>query len=860
MKLSPLIALIALPWILSLPAVSANRAARGEVAAAELSTAHGAVSRLPSAFVPNRGQWAHPARFVARAGGMAALLDAGGWTLALGGHAGSARPGSRIMVPDSATTGSAGVAIRMSFVGAAPASLVAEGRLPGRHHYLLGSDPTRWRTDVPLHAAVRYREPWPGVDVRVREHDGHFEYDLLLQPDADLAAIAIAVEGVDGMSLGPDGALTFETALGPVRMPSPLTWEADGNGNQQPLACRYLRLAEDRFGFAVPARRAGWSLVVDPGLVWSTFLGGTAFSPDGADAVAVDAQGTTFVVGRTGMGFPTTPGAFDTTFHGRFNDGFVTRLSADGASLLYSTYLGGSSWDYPRAVVLHEDGAVTVAGMTHSTDFPTTAGAYDVVHGGNNTYDGFVTRLAPDGASLVFSTLFGGADYEGVNALAVGPGGTLTVAGSTRSTDFPATPGAFDTSYNGGALEGDAYVLQLSPTAARLLRATYLGGSGEDTAWGVAVDAHGAPTIVGETKSVDFPVQSGSFDTSFGGPGDGFVTRLDASFGALAFSTFLGGGGPDVARAVTLDGEGEAIVGGFTGAPDFPTTPGAFDTTYQSGDAFVTRLTAGGDRLRYSTLLGADGLDVVLALALDSLGAVVVTGATRSLFFPTTAGAFDTIFNGPGLFVGDAFVSRLSSDGARLFYSTFLGGSGHDEASAVVVDRAGIATVAGYTYSIDYPVTPGAFDPRFDGLEEAIVSRVEMLPTGVATFGRASAGCRGPLSISVTSMPQVGNAAFSLTCSNAPPGQTDILVLAARRLATPDLLFGVEVWIDRTAAFVAVPATSDARGACEVVVPVPGLPSLAGMQIFAQFLWRGAPLPAWCPPTASNALAILIQP
>ncbi len=251
------------------------------------------------------------------------------------------------------------------------------------------------------------------------------------------------------------------------------------------------------------------------------------------------------------------------------------------------------------------------------------------------------------------------------------------------------------------------------------------------------------------------------------------------------------------------------------------------------------------------------GDDWASAVALDAQGAATVAGRAYSTDFPTTPGAFDTSWN-----AGDAFVTRLSPTGASLIYSTFLGGTGFDFASALALDAQGAATVAGVTFA-DFPTTPGAFDTTHNGNEDAFVTRLDMLPTGVAAFGRSSPGCTGPLAISVTSMPQVGNAGFALTCGNAPPSASGLLALTGGRFANPVILLGAEIWVDPTRVFIQLPANSNNVGGCEVPLPIPNGRGLRGTRLFAQFFWAGPTSPPPCPPrglSASNALEFTIQP
>ncbi len=801
---------------------------------------------LPVAFAPNLGQWEHPACYVARFGAMTLFLEERGWTFTVTEPVAETGRGNAVL---------RGVAVRMTFTSAGKATLVPEIRLPGCHNYFLGNNPATWRGCVPIFASVRYRDLQPGLDVRAREHDGHFEYDLLLQSGAELAGVELGVEGADGLRVDPDGALVLETRLGPVRMPSPVSWEEGPSGEVLAINCRYVLRGADRFGFEAPGRRPGWALVVDPGLVWSTFLGSTG--SDEAQALTVDARGATTVAGRTSSAsFPTTPGAFDTSYN--INDAFVTRLATTGATLVYSTFFGGTSEDQAHALALDALGGATIAGFTQSSDLPTTAGVFDPSLNGNR--DVFVARLSPSGSSLTYSTYLGGASDEEPRAIAVDALGAATVTGWTASTNFPATTGAFDANLTGPS---DAFVTRISPSGASLVFSTFLGGTGEEVANAAAIDAQGATTVGGQTGSANFPTTPGALDTTANGSFDAFVTRVSPSGSTLLFSTFLGGTGHDLVRGLAVDGQGATTVVGSTASTDFVTTPGVWDRTYNGGgfDVFAARLSTTGSSLVYSTFLGGTDIDFGHAIALDTSGAATITGQTLSADFPTTAGAYDTTRNGN---TADVVVARLSPAGSSLIYSTYLGGAnGGESLWGVALDAQGTATVAGTTTSSDFPTTAGAFSTIHGGGTDAFVTRLDMLPTGVVAFGRSSPGCAGALAISVTSMPQVGNAAFSLSCTNAPPSASGLLALTGSRLATPVLVLGIEIWIDPILVFIQLPATSNGVGASETQLGIPNGPWLRGTRLAAQFVWAGPTSPPPCPPqglSASHALEITIQP
>ena len=461
-------------------------------------------------------------------------------------------------------------------------------------------------------------------------------------------------------------------------------------------------------------------------LVYSTYLGG-GFDQRG-NGIAVDGSGNAYVTGVTGPQFPTTSGAFNTTGGGAF----VTKLAPSGGSLAYSTYLGGSSGASSYGIAVDGNGSAYVTGSTSSLDFPTTSGAF----GGGYSLDSslFVTSFSPDAASLQFSGVQRGRQYGGSESglrVAASSDGSAYLVGSTVSVDFPTTSAAFDTSTNGGT---DVFVTKLEPLGGALAYSTYLGGTFGDVGYGIAVDATGSAYITGSTHSGNFPTTSGAFDTSntCGVIGCSspiaFVTKLDASGGALAYSTFLGGIGTSLALSIgygiAVDWSGSAYVTGHTLA-QFPTTSGAFDTT--GGGTFVTKLAPSGGSLAYSTFLGSIG-DRGYGIAVDGNGSAYVTGNAYSLDFPTTAGAFDTTHNGRGSTFGDAFVTKVAPSGSTLDYSTYLGGAGDDVGYGIAVDGIGGAYVTGHTLSVDFPTTSGAFDTSYSAtsgfLGDAFVTKV----------------------------------------------------------------------------------------------------------------------------------------
>jgi hypothetical protein len=366
----------------------------------------------------------------------------------------------------------------------------------------------------------------------------------------------------------------------------------------------------------------------------------------------VDSSDNAYVVGSTfSPDFPTTPGAFQT----KPGDIFVSKLNPTGSTLVYSTYLGRSGGE-GNGTAIDTAGNAYVTGDT-GINFPTTPGAFQTSYGGGAS-DAFVTKLNATGTALVYSTYLGGSDLEdasGWGRIAVDALGNAYVSGLTASSNFPTTAGAFQTTLGGGVY--DAFVSKVNSAGSALLYSTYLGGAGFDGGLGIAVDAAGNAYMTGATSSSNFPSTPGSFQTTYGGNGDAFVTKLNAGGSALVYSTYLGGSDFDEGNGLVIDASGEASIAGMTQSSNLPTTADAFQTTFGGvQDAFVSKHNAAGSAVLYSTYLGGTFSDFGLGIADDTSGSTYVTGFTSSTDFPTTPGAFQTALAGSQ----NAFISKFS--------------------------------------------------------------------------------------------------------------------------------------------------------------------------------------------------------
>ena len=404
-------------------------------------------------------------------------------------------------------------------------------------------------------------------------------------------------------------------------------------------------------------------------LLASTYLGGSG--SDYGNSLVIDTSGNVYVAGLTqSANFPVTSGAYNTSYKGGDGDVFVSKLDSGLTNLLASTYLGGTNSDYGNALAIDTSGNVYVTGLTRSTNFPTTSGAYDTSFNSVDDDDAFVSKLDSGLASLLASTYLGGVSSDYGNALAIDTSGNVYVTGVTRSRSFPVTNKALDASFNGGFY--DAFVSKLNSGLTSLLASTYMGGSNRDDGTAITIDRSGNVYVTGVTRSSDFPVTNGTYKASFnGGFYDAFISKLNSGLTSLLASTYLGGSNRDDGNAITLDASGNVYVTGLTRSVNFPATNGAYSASFKGGDSdvFISKLNGGLTGMLASTYLGGSGGDVGNAIALDASGNVYVTGSTQSTNFPTTSGAYNTSFNG-GFY--DAIVSKLDgnlSSGLSCTYS-----------------------------------------------------------------------------------------------------------------------------------------------------------------------------------------------
>jgi len=750
-------------------------------APAQVSAAYGS---LPLSFELNRGQTDSRVHFLSRGNGYNLFLTPNEAVLSLHQPTASTRP----------------AVVRMSLVGANHSPQVrGVDELPGRSAYFIGGDPSRWHADIPNYSRVQYHDVFPGVDLVYYGHQGRLEYDFVLAPGADPSHIRLAFTGAQKMRLD-QGDVVLNIPGGDVRLHQPILYQ-ERAGERVPVDGHFILTRGREVAFRVGPYDKRAALVIDPSLVYSTYLGGSNLEK--ALGIASDDKGNAYVTGSSASAdFPTTAGAFQPKVRGTDTTAFVAKLNSAGTALLYSTYLGGSSSDVGHAIAVNEKEEAFVAGATYSSDFPTTAEAAQRMPGGGR--DAFVAKLSADGSRLLYATYLGGTGDEEARGIALDQAGEAHVAGVTESDNFPVTANAAikTASCRGGGVCSHGFVSKLSADGSRWLYSTVLGGSANDFANAIAVDRSGAAYIAGHTYSSDFPRTMGALQASAAAHSataliqqgsDAFVTKLSTN-GAFLYSGRLGGSGNQRANAIAVDLTGSVYITGRTDSVDFPTTAHALSPSPsgRSGSAFIAKLNPMGSALTYSTYLGGGNGDEGMGIAVDAMSRVSVAGSTSSATFVTTPGALQRTLAGTSA----AFLSRLDAQGATLTYSTLLSGSKADVANAVALDGNGNVYLAGNTESKNFPVSH-ALHGTLDSQGSAFVTKFAFPPPSAigtlspnplnyaAAFGTTSAAQSstltnsGTTNMSLSSIVLGGTNAADFTVQSPTGACTNTTVLAA---------------------------------------------------------------------------------
>ena len=661
-------------------------------APAEAARAPSAVPQLhpaPVGFVENRGQWPEEVRFFART------------------HA------AEVTLLDDAMVfrGAEGV-VTVRFPGAA-STLEGQAQLDVRTSYLGRG---RRTTGVGTYGSVRYSGLAPGIDLLVRPDGASFAYDLLLAPSADLDAFVFGLEGAIGMEKVDDVRLRVLLQNGAIEKSIGACWQIDpATGGRAPVDLHY-KLSPDgdprSFGFHAPGWDSRLPLVIDPTLLYCTYLGSA--EAEDPRAISVDDDGNVYVAARTTPAMPTTPGALQVRASPVYAT-WVGKLTDNGSNLEWATFLDGSETDQPFSIHVESTGAVVVVGQTWSDDFPLLDTGHQTTL--NGTSDVFVVRIDASGSQLLHSTLFGGSNHDGPHSSVLLPDGSVVVALGTASADVEATSGAFDVIRD----PPDKLIVRFSADLSQVVFATWFRISRVNA---LATDADGNVYFAGDSSVATgpVPVTPGAFQTVPGDTKDGVVGKLDPTGSELIWCTYVGGSKADTIWGMDVDETRAVYVVGQTvpNVSDFPTTLGAFSNLpAPTGNGFVSKVLADGSGLVWSTYIGGNGGGggFLEDCAIDAAGNVTVVGWQNQPGWPTTPDALMPNYVG-GFPSSDLVVTKFDATGSTLVHSTFFGGNSSDYPAYLAMDPLGRPHIAWMTFSPDLPVTPGAYQPDYLGNSE----------------------------------------------------------------------------------------------------------------------------------------------
>lgn len=740
-----------------------------------------AFGKLPMTFEINQGQTDPRVKFLSRAGGYTLFLTGDEAVLALrqspvprlqvqgpaamtliGRHA--VHPKARLQKEAmEAGNRTRGAVLQMKLVGANPAAPVTGlNELPGKSNYFIGNDPRKWRTDVPNYAKAEYQGIYPGINLVYYGNQGQLEYDFVVAPGANPseikfglgAGLAAARKGrpqVAPLRIAANGDLVMDVAGGEVCLHKPVVYQPaatrpssivrgrlPGTTERQPrtpdvVPAGYVLNGHD-VSFKITHYDRTRPLIIDPVLTYSSLLGGSGFYGEWGGAIAVDASGNVYLTGQTDSpDFPIVnqiPGACNGYCGGGLytEDAFVTKINAAGDAIVYSSFIGGSEGpDYGTSIALDSSGAVYLAGVANSSDFPTV----NQIPGACNNDEipgacyisgaAFVAKIDAAGDALVYSSMIGGEYGDNAYGIAVDSSGDAYLTGFTDSTDFPVVnqiSGACVSTCGTG--DSVAFVAEVNAAGTALDYSTLLGGDIEAYGNAITLDSSGNVYVAGETDSTDFPQVNPTAGACVGACGsgngyyDGFVTEINAAGSALAYSTLIGGSEGGLAEALALDSSGNIYLAGSTTSADFPQVnpiPGACQGTCGTGDgvnpdAVVAKINAGGSALAYSSLFGGSGVDEANGIAVDASGNAFLTGQTSSTDFPLVNPISGACQTGCGSGPPVAFVTEVEAGASALAYSSYLGGNTAylgDSGSGIRVDGQDNVYLTGYTTSTNFP-------------------------------------------------------------------------------------------------------------------------------------------------------------
>lgn len=812
-----------------------------EAAAGTIDELHSGARRssLPTGFLENKGQWPAHVRYATVSGHMRPVGTDHGLLLGT-----VARP-----EPEQEREF---LGIR-PIVSGLPTVVSGNGEAGGHSHFLIGplANHTVGAREFQRLTWITGADPGGSQEDRVVMSCTAGLYGWTL--GFPVGETVLELSGILSASVGPQGALLIHTEQGRLLVGRPRREAA--SEQERELEEASFDVVGKLVRVRVRAPSGIPSQLFSADLTWSSAIGGA--DDESANQVVLDSSQRVLVAGSAwSLDFPSTPGAMTYTAN---QDGFLTKVDPALDQHVFTAFFGGHGYDDIRGLALVGGDRIAIAGATSSSDMPTTPGVWDDSF--NGTFDGFYAKLRADGSQVLTGTYVGGSLEDRFTDMAVDGAEDATIVGYSYSANYPVTPGAADTTYS--SPWSDGVVTRIRADGTVLHYSTYLGGSSNDNPYAVALEPTGNAVIAGRTISGNFPITPG---TMSGSPSLGFVTKLNASGQSIVASTYFGGTDDGFLYDVAIGPLGRIYVVGWTRSFDFPVTPGAYDTVFGGTpyDGIVSILHSDLSDVAYSTFLGASGssqLEEIVCLAVDKSGVVTVGGTAGSYTYPVTPGAFQSSISVPN---SAAVVSRLDPTLSELLYSSYLGGvtasvtHNDDRANAVAVFPDGSAVFVGSAGSIDFPLTSTSVQPGVGGKLDAFATVMQLSPLGTQRYGATSSTCSSVPWIGVNRMPVQSDSGFAFTASEAPPSSVGVLAIGTASAPSGVPVLGVSAFIDPGAPFLVLGAVSESLGWCKRNVSLPA--GSQGVVAYGQFLWFDPSICAGGAFSATNAMAITIQP
>lgn len=729
-------------------------------------------------FVRNDGQWDAHVRYAARLHGGAIFAEDNAFTFVL--HS----PEQLHQFYDNKFEGKFqplidAAAYRMSFVGARPSTqIIPKDSCTHYHNYFIGSDPSHWASRVPLFHSICYRQLYDGISLIVSQYQHSLKYEFYVLPASDPSQIRIQYDGVNSMKLS-NGHLIITTSVSRVMELPPFAYQIDDHGDTLYVNCDYV-LDKSSVSFKLGAYNPNLALVIDPVVVFSSYSGSA--SDNWGYTATYDSEGNLFGGGICfGANYPTTYGAYQVDYAGGQTDISISKFNAQGNALLYSTYIGGALLDIPHSLYVNDNDELYILGTTGSSDYPVTPRAFDTTfNGGPNTTlstslafshgsDIVISKLSAEGDLLLASTYVGGSMNDGINIASVlrknyaddnrgeiliDENSNVLVVSSTYSSDFPVTPDAYDTTYNGAQ---DVCVFKMSQDLSQMIWSTYLGGAGNDAGYSMALASDNSVYVCGGTLSSDFPTTLGAKQTVLAGGADGFVAHISENGNVLRHSTFLGQPDYDQCYLVKVDRQDHPHLFGQTNASGNAWIQNAQYAVPGSGQ-FLTKLSSSLDSIIWSTAFGTGNVgpdisptalmvDYCSNIYMSGWGGYQLNGFGGTSGLPITNDAFQSFTDG-----SDFYFICISDDASQLKYASFFGGTTvssareHVDGGTSRFDRKGRiyqAVCAGCGGQSDFPTTNGAWSNQ-NGSTNCNLGVIKMdfgLPEVVADFSMPRTIC-----------------------------------------------------------------------------------------------------------------------